>query len=141
MKNSDWHSWINEYSVWRESTLTYLYKIPERYRTLVALALSVAHWHPDNKDRGGSAFDCPLCKLFYKELPNVFAVIQECTDCPLVKLGQWCNDDESSWMQWNILARGRPPQKGKKRKTERKANEVYKHLLTAYAKEYNRVMV
>ena len=137
MKKADWHPWFYQHHLWYLGELSLSRDIPERYRTLIALALSVAHWHPDNKGRGGRADACPLCALFYRESPAIIALVHECHDCPLVKLGQWCNDPEASWMRWHVFSRWKPP---KKKEAKIKANEVYQHLLTAYAAEYRRVM-
>ena len=93
--------------------------IPQEYRLLVALALSVAHWHPDADPRGGDGTTCPLCMMFssYCHDSN--------RSCPLVQVRQNCNRSGSIWMKWNLESKY--------------ADKMYKLLLKLYVAEYKRL--
>jgi len=101
-------------------------KIPQEYESLIALALSVAHWHPDADPRGGIGTTCPLCQMF----PTCFS--EKGQVCPLSQIGSKCYVNNSSWMKWLRARRGS--------ESELKyADQVYQALLKCYIKEYKRL--
>lgn len=99
--------------------------IPSDYRTLVALALSVAHWHPNAVPRGGMGDDCALCNL--SQLKTGY---NSCGYCPLSECGDNCNKYGSSWQIWRYSLW-----------TSEKAaaDGMYKKLMSLYRKEYYRL--
>lgn len=94
--------------------------IPQEYQLLVALALSVAHWHPDADPRGGDGTTCPLCRMFPYQCRNSYQT------CPLVRVRQNCNRSGSIWMKWWGIG-------------SEYADKMYKLLLKLYAAEYKRL--
>lgn len=63
--------WLNEHipaTGQREWLRWVLDSVPEERRLLVALALSVAHWHPTAEPRGGGLQGCALCALYPGQL-------------------------------------------------------------------------
>jgi hypothetical protein len=61
----------------------FLGDLPEKLRKPMALALSVAKWSPENKDKDlGRWTSCGLCHTYFLEL--------SCEGCPLETVGQGC---------------------------------------------------
>jgi len=77
-----------------ESLREFILKFPAKYRKLVALALSVAHWHPSEfwelwERQNILSEDCGLC-AYYAEC---------CSQCPLTVVKQSCERQNSVWKQ------------------------------------------
>jgi len=140
-KENQWYPWIIQHVKWWHGEFS-LDEVPKVYRTLVSLAMSVAHWHPDNPSRGGRSEMCPLCTQFHKEISAFDAIVEECQGCPLVEADQWCNDRNSIWMKWYHASRSAPPDASgfKRYCADRRADDVYEVLLSLYEEEYFRVM-
>jgi len=138
IKNNDWQAWIKKHDEWVNGKFS-LRTVPKKYRILVALALSVAHWHPDNFIRGGKDVTCPLCSLFYKEQEDyVFNNKSFCGKCPLVIADQWCNSEYSLWKQWYNISRFVI---NRKEEINLRADKVYFVLMNLYKEEYERIIV
>jgi hypothetical protein len=120
--------------------LYYINLWPEELREAVALALSVAHWSPEaRKDYSNSGwsrelghFDycvdsCGLCQLYY----NFDTSDQKKCNCPLVKVGQWCNKDTSIW--WKVR------DAIYFNKFHQQADKMFNKLVQLYTKEWEKL--
>ena len=91
--------------------------------TLIALALSVAKWHPATK----CAVDCGLCAL------RDYVDRTRCCECVLYKAGKGCLESGSPWRRFMSTSSSKEEKKY--------SRELYDLLVKLYAEEYRRVML
>jgi hypothetical protein len=132
MKKDQWIPWVKffEEECTSEGKIRkWLNKTPKDYRLLVALALSVAHWHPKAAASGGWSDDCALCIFSgYASMPLPNKC--DCSKCPVSKSPlQDCRDEKSVWKQWmRTIDEGSV------------SGRMFRGLKKLYFAEYNKVM-
>lgn len=113
---NDWKPWIDlvikdkVYQNLNDSSLS------QRQRRLVALALAVAKWHPDNPILDKTSMSCGLCAL-------IILAAGRCGSCP-IKIK--CFQEESLYKKWEL---------NKCKETE---DAMHKMLMDLYINEYGR---
>ncbi len=95
------------------------------YPTLVALAVSVAKWHPSKGRKRGIGL-CGLCVLRNCIGTNSLT----CKLCPLAEVGEHCLKKGSLWQ--NYLWAENPKEE------EKYARQMYALLVDLYVKEYKK---
>jgi hypothetical protein len=126
MKKDQWMPWVDLYEQYMDSDGVVirddiLRKVNKGDRTLVALALSVAKWHPEANYRGDGC--CALCAL----------TRSNCYKCVLYKKeGKSCvaSNYNSLWGKF-ITAETFAD-------ADNAANKMYETLLELYKEEYRR---
>jgi len=141
--NFSWQPWIDFVNRSAEADHPKFLKgilnqVPEQYRLLYALALSVAKWHPLRNPRGGVSWaTCGLCAYFQTTLNSKNLEIFEslcCGFCPLKLEDQPCYHPVSLYHLWEST-RG-----SKNFSNNRFADALYELLMRLYAKEYKKVL-
>jgi hypothetical protein len=118
----EWALWLNEYMDRdnpREWLQWVLDSVPEERRLLTALALSVAHWHPAAKPRGGYRAECLLC-LYYRD---------NCVQCDCYKI---CRSVYNYWVD-------EVEYYGSNDTISEAADAVFEDLKALYADEWRRM--
>jgi hypothetical protein len=121
-----WKPWIKLVecgNVWK-----ILGEMPDSLRPLIAVALSVAKWHPSRGKMVGGG-NCGLCIVYYK--------CASCIECPLCKkTGLKCDSGHALEGPESLWAITRKNKYGPKRyEAERK---LYKILMDIYREEYEK---
>jgi len=98
-------------------------KTPQKYKLLVALAVSCSKWaaKSSKSDLHKYVIFCGLCELYHN-----------CEDCPLTKVGQECGSRDSLWEKYsssNCCVQRRKHSK-----------KMFDTLVDLYIKEYEKVM-
>jgi hypothetical protein len=124
MKDKQWAPWIELVRGYWWSLLSD--DMPERWKRVVAAALAVAKWHPDNPNRGNA--ECSWCA--YQVNKTGHSVINgiACINCPVKCKDRACPLEGSLWKNWYIY------------QLPRRADKMYTLLLDIYREEYEKVM-
>jgi hypothetical protein len=130
MKKDQWMPWVEFFETEctsEEDIREVLNEVPKKYRLLVALALSAAHWHPSMHYRGGYANECALCILLGYDWDTETKV--NCKKCPLTESPlKSCDDKKSVWKKWVLDISGHSE------------NQMFRGLKKLYFAEYKKVM-
>jgi hypothetical protein len=128
----------------RDSIEAYLKATPKKYRGAMALALSVAHWHPSERAwlwdspmvrTGGT--HCALCRHFHDD-------DNYCRFCPLDEAGYACEVSGSLWWGVRGVVNLRDPfylysQADREKAFNLAADKMYNVLVELYAKEWEKL--
>ncbi len=128
---------------------------PKSVQVLVALALSVAKWHPLRKEMQGfyanvervsflrlfpvplSVLSCGLCQLYWNQDTCERAIaVGRIEPCPLVLEDECCTLDDTIYGRWYLAYRDEDAHIRREL-----ANEMFELLMKLYEKEYKKVIL
>jgi hypothetical protein len=150
INKKEWKPWIErleKISNFKDVYSLYFKGVPEKYVLLVALAYSVAKWHPNNFKRGHFDIACGLCVLQTKRCKkhNPFCGFNDLScnidcdyypkrcsgsNCILIEQGQECGKTGKIWHVYEYECGYNEIERKKL------ADKMYELLLKLYSREY-----